>query len=419
MGIFEKIFRRLPTRWRYAPTLSGYSPTYPQFGSNIYMSDAVQQALKCIVDEVKKLNPTHIRMVDSEPVPVPSSTISAVLADPNPLMTTAEFLEKTTWLLLLNYNAFIIPTYYTWTDENTGQERRYYEALYPIKPSQVNFIEDAAGRLFVQFFFANGEQTTLAYDDVIHIKYHYSVSEFMGGDWNGQPDHGPLLETLNLNDQMLKGIAKAMNASYAINGVIKYNTLLDQGKTEKALQELTEHLQNSESGFLPIDLKAEFVPLKRDTKLIDADTLKFMDEKILRNWGVPLAILRGDYNKVQYAAFYQKTLEPLIITISQAFTKKLFTKREKAFGNKIQLYPKDLVFMTVDQTIEMVTLLANTGAIFENEKRVAFGLRPLPELEGKRYMSLNWIDSNQEAAYRASGNVKTEVIDEEETNEDI
>ena len=254
---------------------------------------------------------------------------------------------------------------------------------------------------------------------MIHIKYHYSVSEFMGGDWNGQPDHGPLLETLNLNDQMLKGIAKAMNASYAINGVIKYNTLLDQGKTEKALQELTEHLQNSESGFLPIDLKAEFVPLKRDTKLIDADTLKFMDEKILRNWGVPLAILRGDYNKVQYAAFYQKTLEPLIITISQAFTKKMFTKREKSFGNKIQLYPKDLVFMTVDQTIEMVTLLANTGAIFENEKRVAFGLRPLPELEGKRYMSLNWIDSNQEAAYRASGNVKTEVIDEEETNEDI
>ena len=181
------------------------------------MSDAVQQALKCIVDEVKKLNPTHIRMVDSEPVPVPSSTISAVLADPNPLMTTAEFLEKTTWMLLLNYNAFIIPTYYTWTDENTGQERRYYEALYPIKPSQVNFIEDAAGRLFVQFFFANGEQTTLAYDDVIHIKYNYSVGQYMGGNEVGQPDNAALLKTLQLNETLLQGVARAMNASYAVN----------------------------------------------------------------------------------------------------------------------------------------------------------------------------------------------------------
>lgn len=419
MGWLDKLFHRQPRESKFARTLNGLAPVYTQFGTNIYASDVVQQALACIVDEVKKLNPQHIRIVDNDPVPISTSTVQAVLNDPNAVMTTAEFLEKITWLLLLNYNAFVIPTYRTWTDRNTGEERRYYEALYPIKPTQVNFIQDSSGRMYVQFFFESGYSTTVPYDDVIHIKYHYSVSEFMGGDWNGQPDHGPLLETLNLNDQMLKGIAKAMNASYAINGVIKYNTILDQGKTEKALQELTEHLQNSESGFLPIDLKAEFVPLKRDTKLIDADTLKFMDEKILRNWGVPLAILRGDYNKVQYAAFYQKTLEPLIITISQAFTKKVFTKREKAFGNKIQLYPKDLVFMTVDQTIEMVTLLANTGAIFENEKRVAFGLRPLPELEGKRYMSLNWIDSNQEAAYRASGNVKTEVIDEEETNEDI
>lgn len=419
MGWLDKLFHRQPRESKFARTLNGLAPVYTQFGTNIYASDVVQQALACIVDEVKKLNPQHIRIVDNDPVPISTSTVQAALNDPNAVMTTAEFLEKITWLLLLNYNAFVIPTYRTWTDRNTGEERRYYEALYPIKPTQVNFIQDSSGRMYVQFFFESGYSTTVPYDDVIHIKYHYSVSEFMGGDWNGQPDHGPLLETLNLNDQMLKGIAKAMNASYAINGVIKYNTLLDQGKTEKALQEMTEHLQNSESGFLPIDLKAEFVPLKRDTKLIDADTLKFMDEKILRNWGVPLAILRGDYNKVQYAAFYQKTLEPLIITISQAFTKKMFTKREKSFGNKVQLYPKDLVFMTVDQTIEMVTLLANTGAIFENEKRVAFGLRPLPELEGKRYMSLNWIDSNQEAAYRASGNVKTEVIDEEETNEDI
>jgi HK97 family phage portal protein len=419
MGIFDKIFRRLPTRWRYAPTLGGYSPTYPQFGSNIYMSDAVQQALKCIVDEVKKLNPTHIRMVDSEPVPVPTSSISAVLADPNPLMTTAEFLEKTTWLLLLNYNAFIIPTYYTWTDENNGQERRYYEALYPIKPTQVNFIEDVAGRLFVQFFFANGEQTTLAYDDVIHIKYNYSVGQYMGGNEVGQPDNAALLKTLQLNEALLQGVARAMNASYAVNGIVKYNTLMDDGKTEKALKALEQKLQNSESGFMPLDLKAEFIPLEHRAELVDAETLKFIDEKILRNWGVPLPILTGDYTQAQYNAFYQKTLEPLIITMSQAITKKVFTRREKAFGNMVKLYPKDLIFMSVEQTLEMIEKLAPTGALFENEKRTALGMRPLPELAGKRYMSLNWIDANLASEYQANkiSGASVEIVDE--TKEDI
>jgi hypothetical protein len=63
-------------------------------------------------------------------------------------------------------------------------------------------------------------------------------------------------------------------------------------------------------------------------------------------------------------------------------------------------YPKELIFMSVDQTIEMVTLLSNTGALYENEKRVAFGLRPLAELEGKRYMSLNWVDADIAKQYQ-------------------
>ena len=45
-----------------------------------------------------------------------------------------------------------------------------------------------------------------------------------------------------------------MNASYAVNGIVKYNTIMDDGKTEKALKEMERKLQNSESGFLPLDL---------------------------------------------------------------------------------------------------------------------------------------------------------------------
>lgn len=412
MGWFSKLFKAEPKSSKFAPTMDGFLPIYTQFGTNIYASDVVQQALKCIVDEMKKLNPTHVRYIDNDPVPI-KGDVQDVLENPNQLMTTSEFLEKIVWLLLLNYNVFIIPTYYTWVDEKTGAERRYYDSLYPINPTQVDFIEDAAGRLFVKFWFWNGETTTIAYDNVIHIKYNYSINEYMGGNMMGQPDHTALLNTLELNNTLLQGIAKAMKASYAVNGIVKYNTVMDDGKTEAALRSLETKLQNNESGFLPLDLKAEFTPLEKKISLVDEPTLKFIDEKILRNWGVPLSILTGDYTKAQYEAFYQKTLEPLIVAMSQAFTKKMFTSREKAFGNKIELYPKELIFMSVDQTIQMVTLLSNTGAMYENEKRVAFGLRPLPELEGKRFTSLNWIDANAANAYQVGKNTKVDVVDEE------
>ena len=412
MEWFNKLFKRPPKNRKFAPTMDGWLPIYSQFGTNIYASDVVQQALKCIVDEMKKLNPTHIRMVENDPIPV-KGNVQDVLRNPNDLMTTNEFLEKICWLLLMNYNVFIIPTYYTWVDEKTGAERRYYESLYPIKPTQVDFIEDASGRLFCHFWFWNGYDTTIPYDDVIHIRYNYSVNQYMGGNEMGQPDHRALLDTLELNNTLLQGVAKAMNASYAVNGVIKYNTLIADADIEKSIAEFNRKLQNNESGILPMDLKADFVPLERKSEIVDEDTLKFVDDKILRNFGVPIDILRGDFSQDTYNAFYQKTLEPLIIAISQAFTKKLFTQRERAFGNRIELYPKELIFMTVQQTLEMINILSPTGALFENEKRVALGLRPMEDLKGKRYMSLNWIDANNAAQYQTGNNVNVDIVDEE------
>ena len=409
MGIFDKLFRRPPKNRKFAETMNGWLPIYSQYGTDIYLFDVVQQALSCIVREMMKLNPTHVRLVGSDPVPVKGS-VQDVLSNPNPLMTTSEYLEKICWLLLMNYNAFVVPVYSVWTEGNI--ERRTYEELWPINPTQVDFIEDGSGRLYVNFLFANGYNTTIPYDSVIHIRYNYSINQYMGGDELGQPDHKALLETLNLNKALLSGIAKAMNASYSVNGIVKFNTLLDQGRTEAALKDLENKLRNNESGFLPLDLKAEFIPIERKSSLVDADTLKFIDEKILRNWGIPLPILTGDYNKDQYEAFFQKSLEPLIISISQAHTKKMFTPRERAFGNRIELYPKELIFLSVSQTLEMINILSPTGGLFENEKRTALGLKPLPELEGKRYMSLNWIDANNADQYQV-GKVNVDVVDEE------
>ena len=409
MEWFDKLFRRPPKNKKYAPTMDGWMPIYGEYGTSIYASDAVQQALKCIVDEMKKLKPMHVRYNGSDPVPVKDSSLQRVLSNPNPLMTTSEFLEKTMWLLLMNYNAFIVPTYYAW--EENGEIRRRYDALYPIKPTQVDFIEDGAGRLYVHFWFLNGYDTTVPYDDVIHVRCNYSVNQYMGGDEMGQPNHEALVKTLELNTQLLTGVARAMKASYAVNGVVKYNTLMDDGKTEKALADLEKKLQNNESGFLPLDLKTEFTPLEHKSAIVDEDTLKFVDGKILRHFGVPLAILTGDYTKEQYEAFYQKTLEPFILSISQAFTKKLFSDRERSFGNRVELYPKELIFMTISQTLEMIEMLSPTGGLYENEKRVALGLQPLPELEGKRYMSLNWIDANDASQYQV-GTVNYDVVDE-------
>lgn len=389
--------------YTYTQMLTGQTAIFSQFGTNIYASDVVQQALYCIVSEMKKLQPQHIRKVGQDVIPV-NDPIQKVLENPNQLMTTSDFIEKIVWLLFLNYNAFIFPEY----------DRGKLVGLWPLNPYQVDFLQSPGGELYVKLQFSNTYETTIPYSRIIHIKYRYSVNEFMGGNEAGQPDNDALVKTLSLNDTLLQGVGKALKSSFSINGIVKYNTLMDSQKTESAIKELESHLKNNESGFLPLDLKGEFIPFQRDIQLVDDKTLEFIDSKILRQFGVPLPILKGDYTTSQLAAFYQKTLEPLIISLSQAFTKVLFTSIERSHGNSIRFYPEELIFMDTNQKLEMVRLLGDSGALYENEKRVAFGLVPLEELNGVRQKSLNYVDVNIANEYQLNGSTTTTQDDSKE-----
>ena len=386
MGLIDFInkFKKIKQNFKYAKMLNGYTPIFSQFGQDIYASDVVQQAISCLVTELIKANPYHIKKDGSDLVPVENSEIQRLLEEPNERMTQTDFFEKVYWQLFLNYNAFIVPTYYR---DNKGNKK--YTGLYPIQPIDVTFLQDPEGKLGIQFKFINGYETILAYSDVIHIKYRYSVNEFMGGNEKGQPDNKALLKTLELNHTLLQGVAKALKSSFSINGVIKYNTLMDDGKMEENIKNMEKRLANNESGFLPLDIKGEYIPLQNKIQLVDATTLKFIDEKILRNFGVSLPILTGDYTKAQYEAFYQKSLEPILKRTGESFTMSMFSVREKGFGNKIMMYPHELIFMDTSQKIELFDLLVDSASCYKNELRTAFGMRPLPELAGEIAMSSN------------------------------
>lgn len=419
MGIIDFInkFKKEKENKTYAKMLNGFTPVFSQFGKDIYASDVVQQAISCIVNEIKKTTPVHIRMKNSDPIPV-NDEIATLLKQPNERMTTSEFIEKIAWNLFLNYNSFIIPIYKI--EYKNGQPVKKYTELYPIQPTNVTMLQDNKGELYIKFKFITGYETTVKYNDVIHIKYRFSINEFMGGDETGQPDHKALLKTLDLNNTLLQGVAKALKSSFSINGVIKYNTMMDDGKMEKAIKNLEQRLKNNESGFLPLDIKGEFIPFQNKIQLVDDRTLKFIDEKILRNFGVSLPILTGDYTKEQYESFYQKTLEPLIISISQAFTKTLFTAREKSFGNEIKFYPHELIFLSTGQKIDLFNLLVDSASCYKNELRVGFGMQPLEELVGQLAMSSNKTnaENNKTDNKNNKEDKKQEKNDDDNENDD-
>jgi len=351
-------------------------------------------AIDCIATEISKLQPRHIRIDNEGGQTTPKSDINRLFNfAPNPLMTTRDFLEKIIWLLYMNYNCFIYPAYEVVRDSR-GQVHREYTALYPLNPTMVTFLQDAQNKIFVKMDFSGGASFTLAYSDVIHLRKKFSVNDIMGGGAHGQPDNQALQKVLAINDTVIEGLAKAIKTSLTIRGILKINTMLDDEKQRAERKRFEDAVTSSLSGILPMDLKGEYIDLKPDPKIIDKDTIAFIQDKILNWYGVPLKIISGAFNDEEYQAWYEKTLEPIIISLGQAFSKTMFTENALNHGNEIVFYHRDMMYLSTKSKLELIKIAGEQGLLTDDQKLHILGYPPLPDGKGKRRtISLNYVST--------------------------
>jgi hypothetical protein len=223
----------------------------------------------------------------------------------------------------------------------------------------------------------------------------------MGGGFNGQPDNSALLKVLEINDTALQGISKGIQASYNIRGVLKINTMLDDEAQKAERKAFEEKVKSGESGILPMDVKGDYTPLTIDPKLIDKDTMQFLQDKVLNWFGVSIPILTGQYNDDEYQAFYEKTLEPILIRLGQAFSKCMFSQRELDVGNEIVFYPKDMMYLSTKSKLELLNIAGAQGLLTDDQKLAVLGYPPLADGSGgRRTISLNYVDTNIATQYQ-------------------
>ena len=389
MGLFDIFKKPKSSGLKAAPTMTGHSPFYSPFGDSIYASDIIIQAISRIASEGKKLMPRHIRVTDGKREMITNSSIAHCLRKPNAYMTTAEFLEKCFVLLNINKNLFIYHEHFY----NVFGER-ITTGLYPLKPSFVEYRANQAGDLFIYMEFASGYNVALPLSSVTHYRKNYGVNDYFGGGISGGNDERGLLKMLKQYDKLTQGIAKAMAVSCTISGMVKINTYTRDDNQIAEEQQFAKRIQDNESGILFTDQKTEYTHFPRDIKMVDADTLKFFNEAILRNMGVSMAMLNADYSAQQKQAFYESALEADVIGLGQALTNTEFSDRAQSFGNEIILYPNKIDFMTMEQKISYMQVAVPAGAMSINQI-LEFG--GLPPVEGgdARPRGFNSLDGSQ------------------------
>lgn len=385
---------------------------YP--AENIYESDSILNPIDRIATEVSKAKIRSVVEKESN-ITIQDDDISRLFAfHPNPLQTTADFLNCLVWMRAKYNNVFVYPQF-QWITDKQGQRHKRFEAFWILKPIEFEVGTDESGNVWeIKFILTTGEEYILPYSDIIHLKWRRGTNLFKGGGNDfGFPELGDITKSVNALNATVEGLPKAIASALQIKGVYNVKSLLERAKMDEQRNNFEQHILDSQLGMVVTDLGGEFTPVNMQSPVIAEGLVKFMKEGVTQRYGVSPAILSGDYTSDQYDAFFKACVEPFMTDFEQEMTEKCFTKREKEIGHKIRGYFDTLRYMSVDQKQEMAKIAFNTGLMDINGVLDMFGLDPV-EGGDRRLQSLNYVNSNivdQYQSNRVGGNDADPVDD--------
>lgn len=358
----------------YLPSLGGsFSPSHAETHNNPTLTSAVD----AIARNGAKLKPIHyINQGEG------SERINRLLqTQPNPYQSTYDFQYKVISTLFLHNNSFVYI-------ERDG--RGSLTGLYPIKGQSMQFGLDADNELVCKFTYSSGFEVYIPYSELIHLRRNYSSDELLGDN------NSSLTPLLKVSGAQLSGTIRGIELGANLRGIVNYQTTLSPETLKKRKDEFTSQylsLENS-GGVVATDQSVQYTPIDSKPYTISEQQINTVSNQIYNYLGINPKIVSSDYNEDEFASFYESVIEPLAIQLSLEFTNKLFTDREKAYGNKIEFTSIGLQFASMESKTKLLKEIIPMGLVTINEARSILNLPKLTDEDGnKRLQSLNYADT--------------------------
>lgn len=366
MGLFQNIFgnKSSPQDTTSFEMITDSGNGFYSWDGNLYKSDLIRAAIRPKSQAIGKLNPKHILDFNETFKVNPQPYIRFILEEPNPYMTMQVMLEKVTTQLMLNHNAFI----YIKRDE-----LGYASELYPIPATSVELIEGKYGDLFLRFTFMTGKRMTVPYSDIIHLRRDFNESDFFGDA--PQETLKNLMEVVNTTDQ---GIVKAIKNSMVIKWIMKFKSTIRPEDRDKEVDNFVNTFLsiNKGKGVAATDPKYDLEQIKNESYVPNAAQMDRATLRIYSFFNTNEKIIQSKYTEDEWNAYYESEIEPLSKQLSGEFTRRIFSKKERGFGNSIIFEANSLQYASMGTKLSLVQMV-DRGALTPNEWREVMNLGPI------------------------------------------
>ena len=356
-----KIFNRSLTRVRYE-VVQDKGNGYYQWGGELYKSDILRSCIQPHVSAIGKLTPVHVKAENDES---DYFYIRKILTEPNPYMAGCMLQEKLAAQLTLNRNAFA----YINRDHNG-----YPIELYPLPVMSAEALYDRGYNLYLRFVLRNGRMVTYPYRDVIHLRRDYYENDIFGT--SAQEALTPLMELVGTSD---KGLMDAIKNGAIIRWLVKWNQTIRPEDLKKQAENFAEMYLSTETngtGVAATDAKAEVQQIKPNDYVPNALQTDRTERRIYSFFGVNQSIVQNSYTEDEWNAFYEAQIEPVTKQMSDEFTRKLFSPRERQAGHRITFGANSLQYASMSTKLNLLQMV-DRGAMTPNEWREVLNMAPI------------------------------------------
>lgn len=363
MGLFSNN-EKLVTMSQYRLIVDQGEGFYTYNGKT-YQSDIIRSCIRPKAKAVGKALAKHIRK-DGTVVSVnPEPYIRFLLEEPNPLMTGQVLQEKLITQLMLNNNAFALIQ----RDDNG-----FPIAIYPIDSTNVEALQDSRGEIYLRFNYINGKIYTFKYSDIIHLRRDFNSNMIFGE--SPAKTLEPLMEVVTVTDQ---GIVKAIKNSNIIMWLLKFNQSLREEDIKRHVDNFVKSylkVDGESSGAVATDSKFDAQQVEPKNYVPNAEQMEQTKNRLYNFFNVNEKIIQSSYSENEWISYYESEVEPDLVQLSGEYTRKLFTRRERGFGNKIIFESSNLNFASMQTKLGLVQFV-DRGILNPNEVREILNLAPI------------------------------------------
>ncbi|MFW5872284.1 MAG: phage portal protein [bacterium] len=366
MGLFSKIKNIFSNK---SPTKTGIKLItqrgngFYAWNGELFQSDIIRSCIRPKAKAVGKLNAKHIRKTKNDLKESPDVYMKFLLEEPNPYMTGQLMQEKVTNQLQLNNNAFILIV---------RDDFGYPVELYPVPATGVEVIYEEK-EMMLRFTLKNAKFLTAPYKDVIHLRQDFNENDIFGEP----PKHAieQLMEVANTTDQ---GIIKAIKNGAIIRWLLKFKQTIRPEDKETELKKFVDNYLSIENeiGAAATDPKYDAEQVEPHDYVPNAAQMDRTKIRVYNFFGTNEKIIQSKYNEDEWNAYYEAEIEPLAKQMSQEFTRKLFTRKERGHGNKIIFEANSLQYASMKTKLNLLNMV-DRGALTPNEWREIMNLGPI------------------------------------------